>query len=318
MKNRHFRGAVAPIALAVLLASSAALAQDRHYSSDWGNPDRQVQVPATPGRAADLDAIIGELKSLTREAERRRAADPNFIADLKALARRYSWPWNRLVVQDDFRDGDLSNNPAWTISAGSFDVRNGGLVGTAERHDQNRSDQPRRQSGDDIAQQLLGGLLRDIARRKQPDSNEPVYNRPESARIYLKKPIPNRFAIQLTMLSLNSPGGRFEFGVGQGEAAAGYYLRYNAGASPALSLVKKTARGRAVIDAVTEPLSLEDGRPHTLLVTRDKTGDMTVTVDGKVRLRVRDQSFRSPFDRFVIINRGGAYTTRSVAIHGAT
>jgi len=317
MKNRRFRNAVAPIAVAILLASPAAQAQDRNYSSDWGNPDKKAQAPAAPGRSAELDAVIRELKSLTTAAERRRAADPNFLADLKDLARRFSWPWNKLVVLDDFRDGDLSNNPAWTISSGSFDVSGGGLVSSTAPRDRGRSNQPPQQSRDDIAQQLLGGLLRDFTRKKRRDSKEPVHTQPESARIYLKKPIPNRFAIQLVVRSPNSPGGRFEFGVGQGTEAAGYYLQYDAGASPALSLVKKTARGQAVIETVTEPFSLEDGRPHTLLLTRDEIGDMTVKIDGSVRLRVRDRSFRAAFDRFVIINRGGTYTTRSVSIHGA-
>lgn len=313
-KHEKFRGATLPMLVAFLLAVSAAQAQEPRYSSGWSNPDAQRQDLTAPQQPAALNALVKELRKLTRQAERDRAADPNFLADLKNLARRYSWPWQHLVVADNFRDGDFSRNPSWTVSSGSFSVRREGLITTAEGREQRSSNQPRRGNSDDLAREILGGLLGDLQRDRR---NERVHSRPERARIHLRQKIPNRFAIKLRMRSRTSQKGRFEFGVGQGKKAVGYYLRYNSESSPTLSLIQKSGRGRAVIDAVTEPLSLEDGRPHTFLVTRDRIGDITVAVDGETKLRVRDRSFRDPFDRFVMTNRGGSYAIRSVAIYGA-
>ncbi|MBT5048007.1 MAG: hypothetical protein HOM58_05850 [Rhodospirillaceae bacterium] len=314
MKHRNIRDALSPLVLLLFLSPLATQAQEPRYSSDWGNPD-EVKHRATPERPAALDALIRELRKLTRDAERHRAADPTFLADLKNLARRYSWPWKKLIVMDDFRDGDLSHNPSWKIRSGSFTVGRRGLISTAERLHPTRSDNPKPRQSDDLARQILGGLLQDFSREK---SNKPVQNQPRRSRIFLNQRIPNRFAINVKLRARTSPGDRFEFGVGQGNRSVGYYLQYNPGASPALSLVQKSSRGRAVIESVSEPFSLEGGKWHTLLMTRDRTGDMTVVIDGKTRMRVRDRSFRDAFDRFVITNRGGRYAIRSVTIHGAS
>lgn len=314
MDNR-FCGAALPTTLAFLLTTSTALAQDTRYSSGWSNPDAPSQEVTAPQQPASLNAMVKELRRLTRQAERDRAADPNFLADLKDLARRYSWPWQNLVVADNFRDGNLTFNPTWTVSAGSFSVRREGLVTTSTAiQKRTRSDEPKQGNSDDLARELLGGIFRDLKRDRQ---KQQVYSRPQRARIYLKTTIPNQFAIKLRLRSRTSQKGRFEFGVGQGKKAVGYYLRYSSDSSPSLSLIQKNARGRAIIDSVTQPFSLEDGRPHILEVTRGQAGNITVTIDGEIKMRVRDRSYRDPFDRFVMTNRGGSYAIRSVAIYGA-
>jgi hypothetical protein len=301
------------LVLGLMLASSAVPAQQPRYSSDWSNPDAPPVTATIPERPAALDTMIRELRQMTREAERHRAADPNFLADLKDLARRYSWPWKRLIVLDDFRDGDLTHNPSWTIRSGNFAIRRAGLVSTVESLERTRSGKPQPRHSDDVARQILGGLLQDLARER---NNEPVYNRPRRARIALLQPIPNRFAIYLKMRARTSRGDAFELGVGQGKKALGYYLRFDAGASPGLSLVRRSSRGRAVIDTISGPLNLEEGKLHTLLITRDRGGNMTVALNGETRIRVRDRSFRDPFDQLMITNRGGRYAVRSVAIYG--
>ncbi len=43
---------------------------------------------------------------------------------------------------------------------------------------------------------------------------------------------------------------------------------------------------------------------------------MAVSVDGKEKLRARDGGFRSPFDGFLMVNRGGDFILRRVSALG--
>jgi hypothetical protein len=96
----------------------------------------------------------------------------------------------------------------------------------------------------------------------------------------------------------------------------GYRLAYSPGATPSLSLVRVGAYGTAVVEGVSEPVSLEDGAQHTLQLTRDSQGEMVISVDGKERLRIRERTFRGAFDRLVLVNRGGDYAVRQMAVYG--
>lgn len=323
--RRHcfLRPAAFFISVLLVLATQPGQAQQSPYSSDWRQPPSPAQGNPIPGRSADLDALLKELEKLTTEAERVRAADPRFLADIKDLVRRYSWPWHKLVVGDNFRDGDISRNPPWVVSSGSFSVGSDGLVtsvaavtGAAEPAP---APEPRQQRSDDFARALLGGVLRELTRdRQQTSPSEPAPTKTSSeARIRLERPIPNQFALRVELQSRAAPQGRLELGVGQGPGGFGYFLVYTAGTSPGLSLVRKGTRGEAVIEAVAQQIVLEDGRSHVLLLTRDKTGEMTLAVDGNTSFRVTDRAFRSPFDRFIVTNGGGDFTIRSVAIYGA-
>lgn len=327
--NHFHRAAVLFGSMALLLVSQVGQAQQSRYSSDWRQTPSPGQNGAVAGRSAELDELLKELERLTSEAERGRAADPRFLADLKDLARRYSWPWHKLVVLDDFQDGDYSRNPQWVVSSGSFAVRPEGLVTTVAAPSRDvepnqTTEPPPEQDSGDFARQLLGGVLKELSRdHRGNDTGAAQQNAAAArqsvseARIHLRRQVPNQFAVRVELQSRTRQQGRLELGVGQGPNALGYFLVYNAGSSPALSLVRKGTRGSAVIEAVSERISLEDGQTHALLFTRDKTGDMTVALDGKTKFRVSDRAFRSPFDRFVVSNTGGDFSIQTVAIYGA-
>lgn len=111
--------------------------------------------------------------------------------------------------------------------------------------------------------------------------------------------------------------GEFRFGVGQGKSGYGYYLVYSPSDWSPISLVRTGKRGEAVIEGSSTKIKLDDGADHTFLITRSRRGSMRISLDGKQLFRVRDRTFKAAFDRFVMINRGGNYTVRSVSIHGA-
>ena len=100
--------------LACFWTSSSADAQEPRYGPHRSAGNEQVQK------------LVDELRALTDEADRNRAADPRFLSDLRGLARRYDYPWRVRLISDDFGDGDYTNDPAWTAAAGKFTVACGG------------------------------------------------------------------------------------------------------------------------------------------------------------------------------------------------
>ena len=63
-------------------------------------------------------------------------------------------------------------------------------------------------------------------------------------------------------------------------------------------------------------VALEDKKTHRIGWTRRADGSMTVSVDGKALIRARDQGLRDPFDGLALVNRGGDFIVKSVAVWG--
>ena len=311
------------VAFALWLGAAAligdAVAQQSRYSSGWRDPSAQARPRAAPGADENMDRMLGELGKLIDDAERGRAADPRFISDLRDLARRHAWQWRRRIAFDDFADGNISAGPSWRIVSGDFLV-------SAERGLHTRyapaklqpapAGQQSTNDDRDVGKALLKGLLQQMVkpRRQEPARPAPVPAGPSE--IGLSAPIPNAFAVQLTLGAASTGDGRLEFGVAQGGRSLGYRLAYNSGARPSLELLRVGSRGSAVIDTARPSARLDDGKPHTVLLTRDSAGELAVSIDGKEIMRIADRGFRDRFESFVLVNRGGDYTVRSIAIYG--
>ena len=109
---------------------------------------------------------------------------------------------------------------------------------------------------------------------------------------------------------------QFEIDLFQGRGGtAGYRLTYLAGGKPALLLSRFGRRGAVVIGEHDDALSLEDGRSHTLVLARASDGTMTASVDGSALIRVQSNAFDDPFDGVSLVNSGGDYAIRSIAVH---
>jgi hypothetical protein len=310
---------IVALALAATVFMKDAGAQDSRYSNSWRDPAAPERGQVQPDTNAKMDQILGELGELIDAAERARAADPRLISDLRDLARRYAWPWRKRVAFDDFADGNLTSGPAWQIIRGDFRVSGDrGLqttyVPVAPRPAHRRQQQP--QDDKDVGKALLKGLLQQMVKRDRSAPDQPAPTPTGPSEIGLAAPIPNAFAVRLVLETVKAADGRLEFGVAQGNRALGYRLAYNTGASPALELLRVGGRGSAVIDSAALKTRLDDAEPHVVLLTRDSTGELAVSVDGAEVLRVIDRGFRDAFDSFVLVNRGGEYMVRSVAIYG--
>jgi len=126
----------------------------------------------------------------------------------------------------------------------------------------------------------------------------------------------NAFAVEIDLSSWSAEG-RLEIGPYQGapkgaERAQGYVLAYTPGGE--LELLRVSPRGSSIIDRRTGLVALEDKKTHRLLWMRNADGLMTVSIDGREVLKASDKAFRGPFDGLRIVNQGGDYIFKRIAV----
>lgn len=290
----------------LLSVSASAAAQSWRYES-WDSPDDRSQQ------------LVEELRKLIEEAERVRAADPRFLWDLRTLARRYDRPWQVELLRDDFSDGDYGNGPVWTVRAGRFFVdRSLGLRSTVAVSPTPAAPSQGTVKGggqQDLASTILGAILeQSLGQRREgrTRASAPAAR----AEIVSGVRISNAFAIRIELTSWRGEG-RLELGpyTAQG-VATGYRLVYLPGGQPGLQLVRIAPGSLAVIDVYRDSLPLEDRQFHVLSWTRDRAGEMTVTVDGNEVLRTTDRAIAAPFDGVTVTNLGGDFAVRSIRVMG--
>jgi hypothetical protein len=236
--------------------------------------------------ATGSQTLIDELRRMVDQAERDRAASPDFLADLKGLLTRYgaaggtSAPpatppaGTRAVFSDDFADGNYTANPAWAVLQGNWQVDAAGL----------RSDVPAASGAQ------AGGI----------------------AAIALPQRMPNAFAIGFDLQAF--AGGQFELRVYQGAAReAGYRLVYRADASPSFAIYRSGSSGIRQLSATTSAQALPSGGKARIGWTRDAAGVMRITLDGRDILTASDSAFRDPWEGVLLVNFGGNFATRSIA-----
>ena len=326
----------ASVALVVALALSPA--------------DGFGQAPS-PGGDGDVAALIGEIETLIRRAEATRAADPRFVADLRAALRRYRTPWSVVRLSDDFGDGDYTRNPTWTVRSGEFTIDpRYGLRGRLAPRPAVAAGSG--EAGGSSYKDLAGSLLKQILKRgdggsagstgSQPNRNpiwgpptdpdwagdgttgetaEPASAAPPAAtppaarrsEISTAFRLSNAFSIRLELVSLTDSGQAIVGPYQGGDRAAGYRLAYGPG-RPSLRLLAVSPRGVRVIAAHDQPLAVADGAPHRLQWNRWPDGLMTVLFDGREVMRVTDRGFSDGFDGLTFVNDGGDVALRSVLV----
>ena len=329
MLRRH----LATVLLAGALATPAAADDESRYSEWRPEGDEAAQSSA-------LDALAQELEALIDEADRARAAHPRFLQDLRdkiaahIAAQSDDARPRTALVRDDFSDGDYTDDPRWTVVSGSFSVERGrGLLSAVPlaKARGSGSDDPLDalldgsgellDSGKDALDDLLSGKIKldDLLGGGAKDAQEdPGPAGPEPAQITLAAAIPNAFALELEMTSRSAgKGAQLEIDLFQGGAgAAGYRLAYMPGGEPALVLSRFGRRGVVEIGEHGDRLDLEDGRSHSVALVRAGDGTMTASVDGSEVIRVKSSAFKDPFAGVSLVNGGGDYAIRSVAVYG--
>ena len=296
--------------LACLLVITLPASAQTKYST-WSNPD------ATDGTSDETTReLIDKLNTLIDEAEKARAADPVFLKDLRDLTRSYDNPWQTSVLSDDFADGDFTVNPVWTVSEGRYWIeKDWGLRSAVTIQPESAPAQQQKKSGGkDVALAILGAVLKQ-ATKGSGGQTESAPAEPQLAAIHSAAAISNAFSIEFELSSWQ-PQGQLEIGPYQGtNTNSGYRLSYTPGG--ALSLLRTSSRGTTVVQRAQNAIPLEDQKSHVIAWTRDKSGQMNVSVDGKIVISAADRGFSDPFQGITIANRGGDYIIKRITVSGA-
>jgi hypothetical protein len=291
------RHATALFAATALIAGATMLAGAERAMAQ--NTYSQWQPPAAAG---ELGAFMGKLETLVKEATAAQAADPLFLQDLNDLIASYKNPWSTQLLFDDFKDGNYTANPVWTVSAGAYTVDNKGN----SRGLRSQIVPEGVQTGQDIT---IGNIVIGTLNTGQTGAGG-------HASIYTPLKISNAFRIEMSFAS-RQKYGRWDFGPYQGSSGnVAYRLTYFPGANPGLQLQRVTSQGTVAIASYNKPLVLENNKDHTLVWTRDLSGMMYVAIDGQQLISVQDNQIQKPFDGFLMINSGGQYDVRSIKIMG--
>lgn len=276
-----------------------------------------------------LDAMIGELRTLIERGEEKREADPWFLQDLRALVRKYDWPWQNLVYEQSFLEVGSDNlPPGWKPLQGRYRMEpNAGYRTMVEvRPDQQ---QQGKRSSEEVVGELVGTLL-SKALTKNGDNNNSSSSSSQSRytnaiAVTENAAVSNAFAVtvRLSLRAMQNTQGRVGFGPYQGEATGGgYRLYYLTGSAPGerrFELVRRSSRGTvSTIEFYQGDLGIEDGEEHEILWTRDREGQMTVSVDGTEIMSTSDRSFADPFDGITFVNTGGDAAVSYMKVEGAS
>jgi hypothetical protein len=292
--------AASALSLVALMTVPAVEAQDTGTTT-------QTYKPWAGATGQQLKSLISELKTKIAAAEKSEAASPDFLDDLKALAAKYEAMQTSgqggapaavtQIFTDSFKDMDYTSSPAWKVSAGTWGVDQGGVnYGLVSKV------RPQKLNINNV----LGALL------NSQSGNTSQQN--QFASIYTAVKIPNAFALKTTLTSKDKQGA-LNLGVYQGASGSTMYrMVYQPGAAPGIAIQKVTSSGATTLGSMNSVVNLEDGKPHTLLFTRDAAGKMAVKLDDKEVATAQDTSIKGDMGGLLFINSGGAYYIRDVTV----
>lgn len=289
------RMAVATGLVLLALAGGRAIAET-HYT-EWQGPS---------SASGDIAGFLKQLKAMIEEATQAKAADPLFLQDLRDLVASYENPINAVVFFDDFKDGNYTQNPAWTVSAGQWGIdRKGANTGLTSVII------PPGQVAGTSGKVTIGNILGAILVPQGQTTQQQQY-----ASIYTPSPISNAFRMKVDLVSLER-FGRLDFGPYQGQSGNyAYRVTYFPNAAIGLQLQRVTPQGVATLGSYNKPLFLEDGKSHVIEFVRMPGGAMTVAVDGTALINASDNSIKDPMNGLLMINSGGRYVFKSIAVEG--
>jgi len=276
--------------------------------------------------AKDQDsALLDELRTVVQKSREQQAADRWLQRALDDLVAKYDWPWQRELMYEDFSDGDYTRNPVWQVAQGDFQVIQGkGLASSITPQEQQKKDEPApsKSPEDSLGSLVLGALLDKALDKDKTDKKESstashtdTYTGPNQIRV--KANVTNAFAVTLALRTSPDNSSQFDIALMQSDQGRyGYRLRIDTDASGLIELQRIRKGLAAIVDSQKLPTNINDDRLHDLAWRQDRDGTVTVLLDDKPVIEVRDRAFRDNYPWLQIEHQSGELTIRSVRIDG--
>ncbi len=253
-------------------------------------------------------AVTGESSAqLLQRLQASTQAPPLLPADPVVTTPNDDWPWRKLILRETFQS--TRNLSAWEVAAGQFTVDSGiGLRSVVEPEQA----AARNTAPEDIPSAIIQAMLNEALGQGGSSAQAQF----DHAEIFAPVAITNAFAIEMD-INARQATGLLEFGPYQGsDRASGYRVLFTPNEERPFRLLRVTRSGSSIIETAENPIRLEYGRQYALRWTRDSAGEMALFLDGEELLRTTDRAFREDFSGFTLVNRGGDYGLRTIAIHG--
>lgn len=275
-----------------------------------GAPDRKEQVALTEDKKLlfpdiwlqpkgsdkqNTEQLRTELQQLLLKGRQRQAARDWFLNELEGLINPPASSWSTIVLEDNFEDGNYTQNPRWTVMSGKFSVNSSGLHSSAVQ----RTLAQKKASEQDISTAILGVILEHATGTADKPKASDNSSHPGQAKIYIKKNIPSSFALKVE-LSLSASQGRVELGPYIGSRQQQAYQLLLLPEQSQIQLLRVNGYKSSVIESVTVDLPVN----NKLLIEwlRDDSGLMRVALNGKQLFKVADRYYKTPFSGFMLSN----------------
>lgn len=298
---------IAATAIAAAMATAPVMAQTNY--NRWSDPDADTKPVAaakkTKSDSAELDALRAKIGALVDDAEKAKAADPNFLKDLRAAIAVNTPYWNTKVVDEQFADGDYTNNPRWTALFGQFayDKRSGftltpsGMIGGGN-------------NPVNVLSAILGGGGGGAAGNGNPADN---------AGLSLDRTLPNAFAVDVILTAgrvANVQDANMQIGFTQGTTRrSGYWITVIPGPSASVALHVITRGGVRQLASARLPNAVGDGDQIRVQAQRRPDGRFRVSVNKQALIDVNEGTFKQPYDSLVVATGDMAASLRRVYLY---
>jgi hypothetical protein len=264
-----------------------------------------AQSPEDPNKEA-LESMINELQQTIEDADKRMVAHPRFLDELREMVKRYRAKLRNIYLFEDFADGDIIEDPKWSVVSGKFRITADSRLWSQVYVDASYQGSTSSSGETNPFAIILGEIAKAQEKKKTKKQGA---SSDESAVIQTMVAIGPAFEVDLTFTSDSSRGAMQIVLLGGTPARAYYRLVYHASPSPdrPIKIIRQRGSQQFIIDTATQYPNLDDGTPHQLQWIRDSAGNMRVLMDGIAVLNTVELYYKEEFSGLALANNGGTY-----------